>query len=142
MAKKDPKDRFFDMAVSGKFGRPYEYGQKIYGQGYFGVKEIEWDKNELGFAIYGTTAFGTDDKRWGIYQRRQENGKIFYIKENFYQGWGTGSETQQATRDNFAAGMTAWKALTPTQKMWYRKKASRINLPAQNLFMRQYLNSL
>lgn len=134
-------DRFMDFAVSGKFGKPWECGQKICGKGYCGEEEIQWDKNELGFAICGMTICGSDDKRWGIYHRRKENGKIFYVRENFYQGWGTGTEAQEATRNKFKTGMEAWKNLTENEKKAYHIRATKRQMMAQNLFMKEYLNS-
>ena len=141
MAKKDSTERFLDFGVRGKFGKAWELGQIIFGQGHFGEKEIEWDKNEFGFATFGITKFGSDDKRWGIYQRRKEQGKIFFIKENFYTPKNPRTETQQNWRNNFIAGMAAWALLTDEQKKWYRERANKLGLPAQNLFLKSYLKS-
>jgi len=130
MTKVLSQERFCDFGVRGKFGRAFEYGQRIYGQCRYGAEEPKID-----------TGIGTPQIRFGIYQRRKENGKIFYVRENFYIPSNPRTETQQAWRDVFTAGMTAWKALTDEQKKWYRERANKLGLPAQNLFLKSYLKS-
>jgi hypothetical protein len=141
MAKKDPKERFFDMGVRGKFGKPWEYGQKIYGYGFYGEEEIFWGYNEYGFATYGKTQFGSDDIRWGVYQRRKELDKIYYIREEFMNPVNPQTEKQQSWRQVFIDGMEEWGNLTDTAKKSYHIRASKLGLHGVNLFMKEYLNS-
>lgn len=141
MAKVESKERCFDFGLIGRLGRPFEYGQKIYGWLGYGVAEFSIDKNEYGVREYGGSQYGTDDIRYGIYQRRHSEGKVIFIREEFY--WPKNPQTgpQQSWRNTFAAGMTAWKNLTDEQKAVYHEKATKLGIPAQNLFMKQYLNS-
>ncbi len=141
MARVNSKERFSDFGARGKFGLAWEYGQKIYGQGHYGMEEIEWDYNEFGFATFGITLFGSDDKRWGIYQKRIENGDVFFIRQDFYIPSDPKSVDQMTMRNKFSAGMIAWGNLTTEQKEVYNKKGSKLGLPGQNVFMKEYLNS-
>ena len=134
-------ERFFDFSVKGKFGKAWEYGQKIYGNNFYGMEEHEINANEYGFKRYGKTLYGQDDKRWGIYQKRHEQGKTFYIRESFMFPDNPQTVPQQAWRGIFTDGMTAWGNLTTEQKLVYHKRAQRFHLHGVNLFLREYLNS-
>ncbi len=141
MTKVNSEERFLDFGVKGLFGTPWQYGERVYGQATYGLKEIEWDRNEYGIPQYGKLIYGTDDKRWGIYQRRKENGRIFYVREEFYIPANPQSVPQQAWRTIFANGMTAWQALTQAEKNEYNKRANKLGMWGRNLFMKHYLNS-
>ncbi len=141
MAKTESKERFMDFAAKGRFGIPFEYSDRYYGQASYGLIEIEWDKNEYGIPQFGSKVYGTDDKRWGIYQRRKENGKIFYIRERFYHPANPQTVPQQARRTVFANGMTAWGGLTQEERQEYNIRASKMGLHGVNLFMKIWLNS-
>lgn len=141
MAKKDSLERFVDIGVRGIFGTPWQYGERIYGQATYGLEEIEWDQNEYGIPQYGRHIYGTDDKRWGIYQRRKENGQIFYVRERFYTPTNPQTGPQQAWRTTFKNGAIAWQALTPTEKEKYNKKALKYGIYGYNLFMKNWLKT-
>jgi len=141
MAQKDPKERFVDFGVSGKFGQGYEYGEAIYAKAHYANEEIEWDRNEYGIPQYGWHVYGTDDKRWGIWQLRHRLGKRIFVKEAFYIPSNPQSEAQQAWRTVFANGMAAWGGLTKEQQKVYNDKANKLGIFGFNLFMREYLNS-
>jgi hypothetical protein len=141
MPKVQSTERFFDFGVIQKFGKPYEYGQKIYGEGHFGEEEIEMLLTGYGIQLYGHDEFGADNFRWGIYQRRHKAGKVIYVRENFYQGWGPGSEAQTATRTNFKNGMDAWKLLTRQERNAYNIRGHKLKIHGVNLFLRNWLKS-
>jgi len=141
MAQKDPKERFIDTGVRGKFGQGWQYGEAIFAKAVYANTEIEWDRNEYGIPQLGWRVYGTDDKRWGIWQKRHRLGKIIHVLEKFYIPSNPQSGPQQAWRAVFANGMTAWGNLTTEQKEIYNKKASKLGLFGFNLFMRNYLNS-
>lgn len=135
------KERFFDFGVIKKFGRAWEYGQKIYGQGQYGETEIEFLLFGYGVQLYGFSEYGSDNPRWGIYQRRHDNGKVIYVRENFYIPKQTMSEAKQANWDKFKSGMEAWALLTSGEKEEYNKEAHKLKLHGVNLFLRRWLNS-
>jgi len=141
MAQKDPKERFIDHGVRGKFGKAWQYGEAIYSKAHYANKEIEWDRNEYGIPQYGWKIYGTDDKRWGIWQLRHRLGKRIFVKQKFFIPSNPQTESQQARRTIFADGMTAWKALTAEQQKEYNNKANKLGIFGFNLFMKQYLNS-
>jgi len=141
MARVNSKERFLDIGARKKFGFAWQYGEKIYGQHYYGNEEVEWDYNEFGFGIFGITVFGSDDKRWGIYQKRIENGEVFYIKEKFYIPSNPQSVPQQAHRQKYGEAVGAWRNLTAEQKEVYNKRAVGKKFSGYNLFVKEYLNS-
>lgn len=141
MAKKDSLERFADFGVRGLFGTPWQYGERVYEQGTYGLEEIEWDRNEYGIPQYGWHIYGTDDKRWGIYQLRHRLGKRIFVRQQFYIPANPQSGPQQAWRTIFTNGMIAWGLLTQAEKNEYNKRANKYNLHGVNLFMKHYLNS-
>lgn len=141
MAQKDPKERFLDFGVRGKFGQAWQYGEAIYSKANYANREEEWDKNEYGIPQYGWKVFGMDDKRWGIWQLRHRLGKRIFVKQKFYIPSNPRTVPQQARRTVFANGMTAWGALTSDQQKVYNDKAVKLGIFGKNLFMRDYLNS-
>lgn len=130
MVKVNSQERFVDFGARGKFGMAWEYGEKIYGQDRYGVEEIE-----------PPAGSGLSGKRWGIYQKRKKLGEVFYVKMHFYIPTNPNSTAQQTQRNKFKDGMTAWKDLTDEEKESYNKKGSKLGLPAQNVFLKEYLNS-
>ena len=130
-----------DFAARGKFGRPWELGQKICGNGVLGEEEIQMNVNELGYLRLGAIELGSEDRRWGIYQLRNVNGKRFYIREEFMVPDNPRSDAQQAWRDLFKTAMTEWSALTDAEKWVYHKRGTKVGLQGRNIFVKQYLNS-
>lgn len=141
MVEVNSKERFLDLGARKKFGIAWEYGQKIYGQIHYGIEEEEWDYNEYGFKTYGSTEYGADDKRWGIYQKRKESGRVFFVRQDFYIPNNPQTGPQQAWRQVFTDGMTAWAVLTDAEKKGYNEKGSKLGMKGYNFFMREYLNS-
>jgi len=148
----ESKERFLDFGVTKKFGKGFEYGQKIYGQGFYGEEETEFPRFGYGLQLYGLDLYGDDNLRWGIYQRRYShwklvNGKRKYygkrttIRENFMVPKQTITETKTANWNKFKAGMEAWKLLTAEEKQAYNREANKLHLHGVNLFLRRWLRS-
>lgn len=146
------KERFLDLGAQKKFGKAWEYGQKIYGQGYYGEIEIELLFFGYGIQHYGLDLYGLDNKRWGIYQKRHGNwrladgtkeyfGPIEYVRENFYIPKQTITEAKTNNWNKFRLGMAAWKLLTNEEKQAYNKEANKLHLHGVNLFLRRWLKS-
>jgi len=130
MTKVDSMERFADFGVKGKFGKAWECGEAICGQAICGNEEIE-----------GPIGKGLTGGRWGIWQKRTENGKPYSIREKFYIPKDPKSAGQLTQRNKFRSGMTAWGGLTQSEKEEYNKRGSKIGQMGQNIFMREYLNS-
>ena len=141
MAQKESKERFLDFGVSGKFGQAWQYGEAIHGKKHYANEETEWDRNEYGIPQLGWRIYGTDDKRWGIWQLRHRLGKRIFVKQKFYIPSNPQSAPQQAWRTTFANGMTAWGNLTSQQQKEYNDRANKYAIFGFNLFMKEYLNS-
>lgn len=152
MAIVKSKERFFDGETKGSFGRGWEYGQKIYGQGYYGEEEIEIPLFGYGIQLYGLYEYGSDNQRWGIYQKRYSHwaivdgkrkyfGKRKHVRESFYQCVNPQYPDQQNWRNVFKLGMDDWKALTSEKRQAYNKEAHKLKLHGVNLFLRRWLKS-
>ena len=141
MAKVGSTERCFDFGLIGKLGRPFAYGERIYGNFNYGEEEYQIDKNEYGVKYYGATEYGADDIRAGIYQRRHNKEKQIFARLKFYTPKNPQTETQQAWRTTFADGMEAWANLTDEQKAEYNREAKKYQIYGVNLFIKIYLNS-
>jgi len=135
------KERFLDCGVIKKFGKAWEYGQKIYGQGHYGETETEFLLSGYGIQQYGFSEYGSDNIRWGIYQKRHKAGKIIYVRENFYIPKQTITEAKINNWNKFRSGMEAWANLTEQEKIEYNKEADKLHIHGVNLFLKRWLNS-
>ena len=141
MPRVETIERFLDLGVRGKFGKAFEYGEKVYGRGHYGEIEVEWDYNGYGFRIYGMNKYGADDLRWGIYQRRHKEGSVTYSRLKFYQKAKACSEAETNRRNVFRQGMEAWVLLTEEQKEVYNSEAIKYHIFGVNLFLKNCLKS-
>ena len=130
MAEVTATERLNDFGLVGKLGKATEYGEKIFGQGYYGEEEIT-----------GLTGTWLEISKWGIYQRRHNQGKVIYSKMKFYTPTNPRTASQTTQRNKFTAGMTAWANLTNEQKTIYNERAKARHLHGVNLYLREYLKS-
>ena len=152
MAKTETKDRFCDLRVAGTFGKPYEFGEKIFGLGCYGEEEKEFLLNGYGIQEYGFSQYGANNIRFGVYQKRFSHwkivgekrkwyGKTFVIREKFFGEKKSQTEAQVICRNKFKTGMEAWRALTNEQRQEYNIKGHKIRLHGVNLFLKNWLKS-
>ena len=141
MVKPISKERFFDFAARGVFGRAFELGEKVLGQGLLGEEEVEALYNGYGVGEHGYREYGSQNLRWGVYQKRSECGRSFSVRTRFHVPKNPRTETQQNWRAVFIAAMAAWKLLTDEQKSVYNERAKRFKIHGVNLFVREWLNS-
>ena len=130
MAEVDLKERFLGSGIRGKLGKAYECGEAVCGEAICGEEEVAVPVGE-----------GLEGEHWGVYQKIKANGRVLYIKRDFDTSADPNSAGQQTQRNKFSAGMIAWGNLTAEQKKSYNKKGSKLGLPGQNVFMKEYLNS-
>ena len=114
-----PTTHFIALEVRGKIGKPYKYGLKRYG---------DW-------------LYGQNQPKWGIYQIRNKYGKRCHVQEKHYRPTNRQTEIQQAHRQVYTDGYTAWRALTEEQKDVYNNKAKQKRMSGYNIFMREYMLS-
>ena len=135
-----------------KLGRPYQYGQKIYGKVKYSEQETVIGPGQYGIRIYGIEKYGEATTLHGIYRVRRKRHKFFtagdkergeqYIqKEKFHIPSNPQTEPQQANRQTFADAISSWQGLTPTQKQVYNERAKYKNLSGYNLYISEYLLS-
>ena len=77
----------------------------------------------------------------GIWQVRTRSGRKTQVKMAFYTPFNPQTEAQQAWRAIFAAGVSAWQALTESAKNIYRTRAEYLPLTGFNLYLREHLLS-
>lgn len=130
MAKPTALEALIALKTWGRFGVPYQFGERIYGKFRYGREEFVLDNKR-----------NAPLKRYGVYQRRVRNGKQIVVRSRFYHPANPQTPTQQAHRTTFANGMGAWALLTPAEKAVYNQEAKRLKLHGVNLFMREYLRS-
>jgi len=141
MVEVNSKERFLDIKASQKFGRAWEFGRKILGQGYFGEEERKWCHNEAGCGQFGMTEFGSNDERYGEYQGRREGERVFTIRRRFCVTKNPRTIPQQAHRQKYGEAVGAWRNLTAEQKEVYNKRAIGKKFSGYNLFVKEYLLS-
>lgn len=78
---------------------------------------------------------------FGIYRVRHRWGKVIQEKLPFYTPTNPQTVPQQANRQKLTNAVTAWQALTPTQKAVYNKNAIGKEMSGYNLFLSEYLYS-
>ena len=114
--------------IKGKLLMPVEYGDREYGQCYYG-----------GFGDLS-----------GIYQIRhqrthyltlgeKETGALYIRKSILYWPTNNQTEDQQAWRTIFRAGVLAWQNLTEQQKEIWRGKVLTLKMTGFNLYLSNYL---
>lgn len=107
------------LSISGRFGVP----------------------NELGEHILGWTQLGDQNNFAGDYQRRKGKKHTIYVRCR--RDWPKQSKIGkwQANHDNFANGVTAWRALSPSEQMYYNQLKYPHAQTGFTRFMSQYLKT-
>lgn len=77
----------------------------------------------------------------GIYRTRVIYGKRYNEKLPIYSPFNPQTEAQQANRQKYANGVSAWQGLTDEQKDVYNEKAKGKRMSGYNLFLSEYLKS-
>ncbi len=130
MGKLNFDEKFLDFRPQGKIGRGWECGDAICGEAECGNEEHEVPEGE-----------GLAGRRWGVYQKMEANGDVIFVKKHFYIPKDPKTAGQLTQRNKFRDGMIAWGNLTTEQKEVYNKRGSKLGLPGQNVFLKEYLNS-
>ena len=103
-----------------------------------------------GQAMCGWSQCGEDIEQAGVYEMRRKRqgiwkwgngqfGKASVCVKAHY--WPNNPKTvnQVICQDKFALAITAWQALTPTEKLVYNEKVGKRVMSGYNLFIREYM---
>lgn len=96
---------------------------------------------QLGEHWCGWTYIGDDNDMTGIYQRRPRKGGEMTVKMKHYLPMGAPSSAQSGRRSIFRDGMTAWSALTTSQKEIYNRAKYPKGMTGVCRFMREYMKT-
>lgn len=60
---------------------------------------------------------------------------------DYFVPWPNAENCPDSTREKFAAAVTAWQALSDTEKKWWNDEVWRLhlNMPGYNLYIRKYI---
>jgi hypothetical protein len=119
MAKVDAFSGLYSLQARGKFGKP----------------------NKLGTHWLGWTLLGDDCDKAGYYQHHWNQHQKYWNRSRFYWNPPHTTGPAMALKGIFANGVTAWKALTDEQKLYYNKLKYPARRSGFNRFMREYLKS-
>ena len=133
------RERLSSMDTRKRLGMPAYFGERNYSKSYYGQEHKKVDFDEYGKIFYGKRFYGESRTYEGIYQTRHYKGGKFTVKENFYTPTQTYHENRQVWRGVFADAVSAWQALSTSQKELYRIKSSGKHMSGYNVFLHEYL---
>lgn len=118
----------------------------------FGMRKRFGFGTGYGFIDLGRNEFGDEAAIKGTYQRRVtgynqygrspgRKRKTYYVRMRDCTPNNPQTVPQQANRNKFKAGMTAWSALTPEEKQEWNKKAVKESRYGMHLFLKWWLNN-
>ena len=97
------------------------------------------ENSGYGAIDYGYVQYAFPIEYAGIYRTRRLNGKTYHEKMDFFEQIITHTEAQTTQRTKFANAVTAWQALSDSQKAVYNKKAIGRHMTGNNLFISRYM---
>ena len=124
-----------------RFGLRYALGCAVFGESLFGDDGLYGWIYGFGCGIFGALEFGADDELTGIYQTRHYEGRVYSERMGFYWPKYNPTAGQIAYYAKFAAAVSAWQALTTSQKAVYNKNAIGKRMSGYNLFISLYLKN-
>lgn len=95
--------------------------------------------NGLGEMWCGWSECGDDLQIAGIYQKRRSQGKQIFVRMKHYHGANPQTVPQQANRSIFASAVSAWQALSDSEKKIWRAKKYPRYMSGYNRFLREYM---
>lgn len=98
--------------------------------------------NDPESAIFGQGKFGEfyfGDDSAGVFQRIHTAKGVFSRKLRYYVPTYSDSEAIIASREKFAAGIVAYRALNSEQKKAFKIRARGMQMSGYNLFLRKYM---
>lgn len=96
---------------------------------------------DFGSGFFGFCLFGYDNPYSGIYAKYNFAGKKYDLKKNFWFASNPQTEAQQAWRDIFKNGKTAYDGLSADEKLYFKKWGAKYKMTGYNKFMSEYLKA-
>lgn len=95
----------------------------------------------FGRVVFGYNKFGFYSVLSGIYSQKITKKGRAISRMKFYRPTNPQTETQQAWRDVFSAGVLAWRSLSSEDKEQLNRRALKFKMEGFNFFMRNWLYS-
>lgn len=95
--------------------------------------------NGYGKGIYGRSKYGDFNPIAGIYRNFVFNKKRYQIKTDFYPYVITNTESQEVIRTKFKNAMSAWQALSESEKAVYKKRCIGRHMSGHNLYISEFM---
>lgn len=134
-------EKLISFSSGKRCGKHREYGRGMFAFSDYGDDDLFLAPYPYGSASFGETSFGFHLVFTGIFRRNNTTGKVKYYREPYYTPKNPRSIPQQANRTKIASAVSAWQALTPSEKMLYNNKAFGKRMSGYNLFLKEYLLS-
>ena len=142
----------FSFWARKKFGNPTNYGERIFGRYFFGREYIESSPHQYGKRTYADAFYGANLSFEGIYHTRPPaftsrmvinptRKKRVNVRMKYYTSPETALRIANPRRAVFASAVSAWQALTASQKELYRLKSMGKHMSGYNVFLHEYLIS-
>lgn len=132
---------FIGIGIRGRIGKPLTYGEKIFGTIEYGSDYSEHSPHQYGVAIYATHQYGESLEFSGIYQTRHIKGKSETSRMKFSEPKYQDQPKKVIRQGIFRAGMSAWHALTESERLAYHSKGTKCRMHGHNVFLKKYLKS-
>jgi hypothetical protein len=97
--------------------------------------------NQYGQIVYGVSDYGVKNNYAGIYQMRPRTSGRVAVRMNFYAPPETALRIANPRRGVFANAVSAWQALSTSQKEVYRVKSWGKHMSGYNVFLHEFLIS-
>ncbi len=134
-------DKLFCVFPKKKFGLFRLFGTSQFAHSNYGDEDIYFNRTGYGVASFGNDIFANIILLSGIYRTDNVTGTTKFYREPFYITKNPRYAPQQANRAKMAAAVSAYKVLTPAEKMLYHKAAIGKRMSGYNLFLKEYLLS-
>jgi len=134
-------DTLLSIFPKKRFSKFRLFGTSQSGFSNYGAEDIFLFFTEFGNTTLGVDKFANILLLSGIYRTDNVTGKTRVYREPFYITKNPRYAPQQANRQKYADGITAWQLLTDEQKEIYNKRAIGKKMFGYHLFLKEYLLS-
>jgi len=134
-------DTLLSIFPKKRFSKFRLFGTSQSGFSNYGAEDIFLFFTEFGNTTLGVDKFANILLLSGIYRTDNVTGKTRVYREPFYITKNPRYAPQQANRQKYADGITAWQLLTDEQKEIYNKRAIGKRMFGYHLFLKEYLLS-
>jgi hypothetical protein len=134
-------EKIFSNTPRQKIGIPSYFGERIFGQSHFGQEYMELSQHQFGQKRFGLSFYGDNLTFDGVFHSRHRPAGLIYVREKYYWPKPARNEAQNISRNKFADAVTAYQALSTSQKAGYKLQCRYKKFTGYNLFLSEYLKS-